>query len=407
MNTRTAPKDCPERRQERFASSPSAHRGLLGNLVAKRCARLADPKLRELVYFLADLSWREPGLRHSTCNHFPAFPWPSDASAPETAFQRLAREIGHGPELPEILEAWCLDPAATTARVPVAELAAYKAKFEAAARARIADTATVREVWELLDYAHAQRVFVLGEGAYRVGKSLAAQAFSQSHLGTARYVQLTSASDDYAFYGTIARALGVACGSTMKAAQIRFRIEQVLREQHLLLIIDEADWLLPQAVRVREVPQRLSWVLTALCNGGVPVALIGSRNFTRLLKNVEARCSVWGAEQLHGRLRLRKQLPDKLPTEDLFKIAEHLLPNSEPATIQLIVGHALKSAPAVPAIESAVARARWFADERGNASITFEDALEVLREAGTIPAGTPQPSRARPAKRTQTAAAIA
>jgi hypothetical protein len=98
-------------------------------------------------------------------------------------------------------------------------------------------------------------------------------------------------------------------------------------------------------------------------------------------------------------VRLWKQLPEKLSTPDLFSIARHLLPDAEPATIQLIVGHALKSPPSVPAIESAVTRARWFADQRGNAEITFDDALEVLSEAGTLPAEAPRTSRASSAKR--------
>lgn len=62
----------------------------------------------------------------------------------------------------------------------------------------------------------------------------------------------------------------------------------MLREQQIMLVIDEAQYILSQAVQPREVPQRLSWILTSLVNYGVPVALIASRDFTRLVENMRS-----------------------------------------------------------------------------------------------------------------------
>jgi len=231
----------------------------------------------------------------------------------------------------------------------------------------------------------SQRGLVLAEGPYRTGKSYSAQAWAQMHLGQSRYVQLSSANDEGAFYRDIARAVGVACSSQMKAAEMRNRIESVLREQHLLLVIDEADFIWPQAVNVKEVPRRVCWILTSLVNNGVPVALIGSRNFSRLMANCEQRCRVWGSEQFHGRLRLRVPLPDKLSEADLFAIARAVVPEADDATRMLIVGHALKSNVPIPAIESIAARARWFASEQSRA-LSFADVRRAMTEAGTLPA---------------------
>lgn len=403
-STRTAQTPGPMR-QERFASSAGFSKGLLGNLVARRCARVSSRTARERIYFLHELSSREPGLRHPSCTSFPAWPWDCTNAKDESAFERVARELceAHGipakvaETIPAGLTRLCLDPkmpadSATLAGFPriLAALDDYRRKFENATAARVAMTATTTAVWELLDYAMNQRGLVLAEGPYRTGKTYSAQAWAQMHLGQCRYVQLSSAKDEGSFYRDIARAVGVACSTQMKAAEMRNRIEAVLREQHLLLIVDEADWIWPQAVNVKEVPHRVCWLLTSLINNSVPVALIGSRNFSRLMSNCERKCGVWGSEQFHGRLRLRTPLPAQLSEADLFAIARACIPEADDSTRMLIVGHALKSPVPIPAIEACAARARYFASESGRA-LAFEDVERVMIEAGTLP-GAPAES---------------
>jgi hypothetical protein len=60
-NTRHAETGSPLR-QERWASSAENERGLLANLVAKRCASLERAEDRELVWFLQHRSWQKGGL---------------------------------------------------------------------------------------------------------------------------------------------------------------------------------------------------------------------------------------------------------------------------------------------------------------------------------------------------------
>ena len=417
-STRTAKTPGPMR-QERYASSAGFSKGLLGNLVARRCARVNSRTARERIYSLHELSGREPGLRHPSCTSFPAWPWDNETAKDESAFERVARELCEArgiaakvaATIPDFLTRLCLDPkmpadSATLSGFPniLAAIDDYRRKFERATATRVALTATTTAVWELLDYAMSQRGLVLAEGAYRTGKSYSAQAWAQMHLGQCRYVQLSSAKDEGSFYRDIARACGVACSTQMKAAEMRNRTEAVLREQHLLLIVDEADWIWPQAVNVKEVPHRVCWLLTSLINNGVPVALIGSRNFSRLMSNCERRCRVWGSEQFHGRLRLRTPLPDKLAEADLFAIARVCIPEADDATRMLIVGHALKSTAPIPAIEACAARARYFASEAGH-RLAFEHVERAMLEAGTIQtayqsepsaASAPQPKATRP-----------
>jgi len=82
---------------------------------------------------------------------------------------------------------------------PLGTLSEIMADLNAMPLGRAADTLTKKKVWDMLDYCLESRGLVLATGTYRVGKSFSAQAWAQSHLGVARYVQLTSARDEEAF----------------------------------------------------------------------------------------------------------------------------------------------------------------------------------------------------------------
>ncbi len=123
-------------RQERFASSARLRKGLLGNLVARRCEALKSPCDRQLVYFLHELSLRDGFAVHRSCNLFPAWPWQSEGPCNESALERVARELvelwprrikSHANEartqIADFLPKLCLDPRIdfSTANVPAFE----------------------------------------------------------------------------------------------------------------------------------------------------------------------------------------------------------------------------------------------------------------------------------------------
>lgn len=428
MSTTRRAKPGSSFRQERFASSAALRKGLLGNLVARRCEALSAAADRELIFFLHELSMRNGFAVHRSCNLFPQWPWDSTgasldsrraapaSTAPasalcESAFERVARDLTElhpervtkavrtaRREIAEYLPRLCLDARMEVENASVQGFAGliqalreYQARFQKAVLSKVATTEVAATIFDALDYCLNQRGMVLVEGTYRCGKSFSAQAWCQMHLGSARYVQLSSATDAGAFFREIARAVGVACSLKMKAVEMRARIEETLRSQQLLLCIDECDWLLPQSIDVRAVPERLSWIMTAMVNQGVAVALIGSRNFTRLLHNVETRCPVWGSEQLHGRIKLRRSLPESLSQPDLFAIARLLLPHADKPTLMLLVGYTMDAQSRVSALENIAGRARFFAERRGRET-SFEDVGKAMIEAGYQFAGAAAPT---------------
>lgn len=140
--------------------------------------------------------------------------------------------------MPPFCRALCLDPRLELASASVKSFAGlidalreYQARFQNAARSRIAKTSVTEIIFEALDFALAERGIVLVTGEFRSGKSFSSQAWCQMHLGQSRYVQLSSSTDVSGFYRDIARAVGVACSVQMKAMEVRARIEDTLRGQ--------------------------------------------------------------------------------------------------------------------------------------------------------------------------------
>lgn len=396
--TRRAPAGT-EFRQERFSSSSSLSKGILGNLLALRCQTVRSQAHRRLIYFLHELSLRNGFEVHRTCNLFESWPWPSAVKKSESSFERLGRELSEmfprrrsrtPADLAQLLTKICLDPACDldTDGEPdwpdlVQCLTAYHETFTRAISQRVAQTEVTRDIFELLEYAMVQRGIVLAEGRFRSGKSFSSQAFCQMHPESTRYVQLSSSTSDIGFFRDIARSLGVASSNMRKAWELRCRIEDALRGQHLLLVIDEADYLWPQAVRPQGAPERVNFIMTSVVNNGVPVALIGSRNFSRMMANMQRRCPVWSADQFLGRIKLRKSLPDGLKKTDLTAIAHKLIPTASDSAVMLLVGHALVSEGRLGSMESAALRAIFFAKQRGASIVSFADVERAVADTGS------------------------
>lgn len=399
-STRSAKKGSPVR-QERYASSEPLPKGLLGNLIAKRCQVLESSKDRELIFFLHEMSLRSGFDTHYSCSQFPNWPFRTALVGGDTPFSRIARELvelfpgstknlrSAELEIEQYLLKFCLDPKIEFAKAGVKKfsnlieaLREYHRRAEDAFKGYVAQTKVTREIYEALYFAlNRPGRIVLIEGHYRSGKTFSAQSWALSHLGKARYVQLSSAADEASFFRSIARSVGVACSVSMKADQLRTRVEEALRGQQILMIFDEADYFWPQTARLSAAPSRVNWLMTALVNQSIPVCLIGSANFTRAMHNTERRAVAWGSEQFRGRIALHKTLPDGLDEEDLFAIAKILLPGVDEATRTLLVGFALESKGRVANIETAAQRARFFA-ERENRGVKFQDVRAAMIEAG-------------------------
>jgi len=445
-NTRRAEPGTPLR-QERWASSEEFERGLMGNLVARRCSALEDREARQLVYFLQSLSYREGGIGKIAEELLAAFPerigtaamhrfgmkpgqiysasqvrairgqidvghdsrysWPlkgdrirgteeflddfieDEDKAPEcypaNEFTSHCQNAARG--LASHLEELCLNPAVKMKEgwpwyypALFESLLEYQAAFTEKERAGTVVTEIGAQIYDTLDYALEAKCMVLIEGLARMGKTFAAKQWASERPGQARYVQVPSTNDDVGFFRAIAKAIGVSCGRSWKAVQLRQRIEDTLQTGDLILVMDEAHYLWPVSDCRHALPGRINWVMTALVNQGVPVALVTTPQFITTQKAVEKRTH-WTSEQFIGRIGHYLPLPKSLGEDDLAKVAKALLPSGDAKSIEILVRYAQSSAKYLAGIETAVRRARHLAKKEGRERVERADIKRAIQEA--------------------------
>ena len=465
-------------RQEKFTSSQFYERGLMANMVAKRCSVLERAEDRELIWSVQLLSHRLGGLKKVAADLMTSFPeriatdsmrklgmkpgqiykaeqvkivrdeiqgrafplkgevdferdgmavflndneesransryeasfFPSYYRASE--FVKRCQEAaadGLGKHLLNL----CLDPALPVADgspwyfpALVSTLRDFLAgRIESHCRQTVV-TSLGERVHEALDYTSQTGSMSLIEGPARFGKSHSVTDWCERHPGRARYVQLESSRDEMSFFRTIAKALGVSINLNSKAQELRQRIEDTLQGGDLAVVFDEAHYLWPNMIDSRTLPERINWILTALVNNGVPVAMVTTPQFLRNQKEFENRTR-WTSEQFTGRLGHYEPLPVALTPEDLHKVAAALLPDASEQTIEALVVYAQASTKYLAGIRHAIDRAGFIARKDGREKIQFGDVKRALKDA-VIPSDaafanaigkTNNPARKRAAK---------
>ncbi|MDE3068607.1 MAG: AAA family ATPase [Verrucomicrobiota bacterium] len=200
-------------------------------------------------------------------------------------------------------------------------------------------TAIGRKIWETLDYALATRSMVLVDGLEGRGKTEAVKAWCELHLGTARFVSLKGITSKTTAFREIAKALGIASSYTRKATEMQLRIEDVLKQSKLLLLLDEAHFLFNQSRRMYSRPELIDWLDTSIVNRGLGSALVTTPRFivcmTRAADQVE-----WNYRQFRRRVARWVKLPPQNTEEDIRAIARSVFKNAPDAAIQEIVGYA-------------------------------------------------------------------
>ena len=387
-NTRIA-KDGGTFRQERYCSSPEFERGLMANLVAKRCSVLVDKKQREIVWFLQMLSWAEGGLERLARDLVAANP-KNLRKLPKADAEEFGVDCDSGSfavgELPNHLRDLCLNPQSSIERSPwyfaelFASLFQHQQSWVEGARRGVVTTLG-QKVYDALDYAASTRRLVLIDGIERMGKTVAAKTWCAMNPGRARYVQCPSCRDEAGFFRAVGEALGVSINLKSKAVEIRERVEAALRCGDLLLVLDEAHYLWPQNGDPRgKFPVRINWLMTALINHGVPVALVTTPQFFEYQRALEA-ATHWRSGQFTGRIGHWEQLPESLTKQDLESVARFLAPEASATGIEAMVRYAQGSAKYLAGIDTVVCRARFIASKQGRTKLVGTDIANAISES--------------------------
>lgn len=335
-------------KQERYSSS--FKKGLLANLVSKRVSTIAAPGEREPIWYLQWLSW-QPG-----------------------ALEQIAHEIK---STPAELSRLCLDPDFTPAPL-LKDVAGHRRQWIKNLPTHV-QTEIGERVADALDYTGRFGSLTLIDGNARIGKSFEARAWCQRSAGIARYIEVPCSTDEASFFRAICKALGVASGLGWKAVQLRDRIEEVMECRDLVLVLDEAHYCWRFTDSRYGVPNRINWIMTALVNRGIGVALITTPQFAATQKKIE-RLSGWNSTQFTGRVGHLERLPQRLEKRDLLAVAQSLLPEGCPEIWRALAAYAAVNGHNLQSIDANIKRAQWYAEKDGRAIVSRADMRRVFDE---------------------------
>jgi len=404
MSTRRAPAGEPIS-FEKYMSSPAYAelRGVDGIAATAKGSMLADERQRSLLFFIQAMSLRPGGISKFATDFVSAFPeldkggqiypdlpdslarsplideWNLDFEAPMN-WEVPTRKFCMG-ELPQLLTELCINPEivlSAGARV-VKSLFDYQQKFSECASAALADTEVARQVFKILDRALQYRKMVVLEGEPGIGKSEAAKTWCEMHLGQARFVTLVGCVNKTSIFRTIGRALGISSGYMRGATEMQARVEDVLQRSRLCLVVDEAHFLFGQGERIYSRPEMIDWIDTALCNQGVPVALVATPQLTRRLHQAEKQ-TVWQSTQFRRRIKDFARLPLKPSDVDIEAVTRKLLPECDRTSVKLVVGHSKLSPWPLSWIANLVEDVRGLANGR---PVKFGDIEEAIKQFRT------------------------
>lgn len=416
--------------QERWLSDPSLalSRGISGTAVVAKAEMLCSARQRCLLYFLQGLSLRAGGIRRLAAEVRPYLrprKTPIREYVEDCGFGPVSRP-GIDPRNPERLEDWlvqlCINPRMTLARAGdedeeaasavmsesigearddsffpaaradaediISDLYRFQQNYTESAAQDFVQTSIGAKVFDGLDYCRETGKMVVIQGNARIGKTTAARAWCEQHLGQARYATLSAVQSKTILWKTISKALGVAAGGTYKSTQIQSKIEDLLPRSGLMLVIDEAHYLWPQTQRIYGRPELVDWINTALCNNGVPVALVTTPQFAYRKHLVETQTG-WTSEQLSGRIKRYTMLPERPDRSDLEAVARRLLPDADRDAIRGIVAYAIATERFMPSVVDTADEAKMLARRAGRSKVLFDDVERALDEY-RVPSDTAQ-----------------
>jgi len=262
---------------------------------------------------------------------------------------------------------------------------------------RVARTTVTNQVFDALDYASSERVMVRVDGDPRFGKTESVTAWCDAHPGQVRLVTVPCSNREYDLYTAIAEALGMETGP-VRRSELKTRVEYVLDQARLMIVFDEAHFLIPQRYSETTPPMRINWVRTRIVDRGLPCALvITPQSFDPCLDGFLKKTK-YRFDQFFGRSAATFTLPNTLEFEDLLSVAQLHFPGIDKDLLELIASKAMQSESYLQAMEHIAKRAQYLARRNGKKTVdegsieaAFRDILPSVQFVRT----KPEPKRDR------------
>jgi hypothetical protein len=245
---------------------------------------------------------------------------------------------------------------------------------------RLAMTAVSKKVFDALDYALQERTMVRIEGDSRFGKTESIRAWADMRPGLARVVNVPSSNLLADLVRNVAQALGIAARYWDRAHVLRGRVEYVLQQSGLFLILDEAAFLIPQNYTETTPPARLNWVRTEIVDRGLPLAIVVTPQTFMPAVGKFAKKTGFAMQQFLGRNYRVVQLPSELDQADLTAVARIHFPEMGEDYLALIADLAGMSENYLQTAEAVAKLARYIARRAGHRRITVSDIEAAVSE---------------------------
>jgi hypothetical protein len=258
---------------------------------------------------------------------------------------------------------------------------------------RLAMTAVAKKVFDALDYALQERTMVRIEGDSRFGKTESIRAWADMRPGLARVVNVPCSNSVADLLRNVAQALGIAAKYGTRAQVLRERVEYILQQGRMFLILDESAFLIPQNYTAETAPARLNWVRTEVADRGLPLALVVTPQTFLPAVDRFVKKTGFAMQQFLGRIYRAVQLPAELDRPDLLAVARIHFPEMGDEYLEVIADLAELSENYLQTVEAVAKLARFIARREGHRRVTISDieaaAGEIIpRQAAPAPAST-------------------
>jgi len=247
-------------------------------------------------------------------------------------------------------------------------------------KAEIAPTTITEKVFEALDYAWGKKAVVHISGSARYGKTESLQTYCKAHPGRARLVHTVGGNGERELLLGIAEALGVPINRTAAVSTLKERITYVLHATRVMLVFDEAQFLLPTRVTSLTAPARLNFIRREIVDRGLPCVFAATpQAYNKAVRDFVTKTK-YVMEHWLGRIDLSYPLPEEFTKEEVLEVARLRFAEVPEKVLRLIVARAQQSEHFLHALQAIGKRAEWIAEKRGGRSPSLEDVQRASDE---------------------------
>jgi hypothetical protein len=272
------------------------------------------------------------------------------------------------------------------------------------AQAQLVQTVVTKTIFREFEFACNERVPVPFVGESRFGKTKSVSGWCDAYPGLGRLVTTPDSPREIDFIRAHADAYGIDYTPATSVGVLKDKVEFVVRHSGLMVVYDEAHFLIPISYHKATPPRRLNWVRAKVIDQDVPCVFFATpQSYDQTLEKY-VKTTGYRMEQWLGRMAPPVILSDKIPFEEIVAVARKHFPEFPELLLEEIADRAILSDGHLKNMELAGRRARFLARERKHPTPTLQDVMDAIDEMmpssprnvshqPEVPPAAPLPSR--------------